>query len=62
MVLRDAGEPLHYREIAKRMLAQGLWATGGKTPWQTVNARLSVDIRERGLASRVVRVGPAYSR
>ena len=57
VVLRDAGEPLHYREITKRILAQELWATKGKTPWNTVNARIVVDIRERGRASRFVRVG-----
>ena len=39
------------------MLAKGLWATGGKTPWNTVNARITVDIRDRGPSSRFVRVG-----
>ena len=58
VVLRDAVEPLHYREITERVLAQKLWTTGGKTPWETVNARLSVDIKSQGSASRFVRVGP----
>ena len=57
-VLQEAGGPLHYREITKRMLARKLWTTAGKTPWETVNARLTVDIKERGAASRFVRTGP----
>ena len=57
-VLRDAGEPLHYRELTQRILDGGLWTTQGKTPWDTVNARLSVDIRERGGESRFRRTAP----
>ena len=57
-ILRDAGRPLHYREITKRMLAQKLWMTGGKTPWATVNAQLAVDTKEGSPASRFVRAGP----
>ena len=44
-VLREAREPLHYREITRRILAQGLWATKGLTPRASVNARLAVDIK-----------------
>ena len=55
-VLAEADGPLHYSEITERMLAQGLWNSGGKTPGATVNARLAVDIRDLGLASRFVRV------
>ena len=55
-VLRAAGKPLHYREITKQVLAQNLWVTKGKTPWDTINARIYVDIKERGKASRFVRV------
>lgn len=57
VVLHDAGRPLHYREITKMMLAQKLWATEGATPWNTVNARLAVDIKDQGPTSRFVRVG-----
>ena len=58
VVLRDAGKPLHYREIVERMLAQKLWNTGGKTPWNTVNALISVDIKAQGSTSIFVRTGP----
>ena len=57
-VLRASGKPLHYREITKRMLEQKLWFTAGQTPWETVNARLAVDINKHGGASKFVRVGP----
>jgi len=57
-VLRAAGESLHYQEITKRMLAQNLWHTEGKTPWVTVNAQISVEIKTQGSASRFVRVAP----
>ncbi len=56
-VLREARRPLHYREITDRMLAQKLWTTGGKTPWNTVNARIAVDIKDGGSASNFVRNG-----
>ena len=58
VVLEEAHGPLHYREVTERMLARGLWTTAGKTPWDTVNARIAVDIRKRGPSSRFVRVGP----
>ena len=58
VVLNDANGPLHYREITERVLARELWTTAGKTPWDTVNARLAEDINNRGSASRFVRVSP----
>jgi restriction system protein len=51
-VLAEAGEPLHYKEITRRLLQQGLWTTAGQTPDATVNAQLAVDIKKRGEASR----------
>lgn len=56
-VLQVADKPLHYREIAERMLDQGLWATAGKTPHATVNAQLAMDIKKRGAASAFQRSG-----
>ena len=40
------------------MLASGAWRTNGKTPWATINARLSTDLAKRGAASRFQRTGP----
>lgn len=55
-VLSEAGRPLHFREITQRVLAAGYWKTAGKTPWATLNARISVDIQ--GGRSAFVRVSP----
>ncbi|MBT3193740.1 MAG: restriction endonuclease [Verrucomicrobia bacterium] len=55
--LQDAGAPLHYREITKRILARGLWRTKGKTPEATINAQLSVNIKKKGKASAFRRAG-----
>lgn len=53
-VLQDAGQPLHYNEITRRLLSTGLWTTEGKTPHATVNARIAEDIKNDP-ASRFVR-------
>ena len=57
-ILNKAAEPLHYQEITKRVLEQGLWQTEGKTPDATINARLAVDIRKFGIRSRFIRTEP----
>jgi len=57
-ILREAAEPLHYGEITKRILAEDLWPTEGKTPDSTINARLAVDIRKFGVRSRFMRTEP----
>src|SRR5437867_4310169 len=56
-ILSEAGQPLHSSEIARRMLDQGLWKSAGKTPGATVDARIAVDIKTNGAASRFQRVG-----
>jgi restriction system protein len=57
-VLTDAGEPLHYKEIARRVIADRLWETDGKTPEATVNAQLSIHIKKHGAKAKFRRVGP----
>lgn len=54
-VLKQAGQPLHNREITRRILDQELWKTTGKTPAYTLNARISVDIKKKGEKSRFQR-------
>ncbi len=56
-VLQEAGTPLHYREITKRVLDGGLWETDGKTPQATINAQLAVDVKQNGKASAFRRAG-----
>ncbi len=58
-ILLQAGEPLRIEEITRRMLEQDLWVTAGKTPEATVHARLCVDLKTKGAASRFVRTDRA---
>src|SRR5206468_562244 len=53
-VLRQAGEPLHTKEIAKRVIASGR-CTGlkGKTPEQTITAILAIGSKPGGPFARV---------
>ena len=53
-VLRKAGEPLHAKEIAKRVLASGRCAgLKGKTPEATISAMLAVGSKRGGPFTRV---------
>jgi hypothetical protein len=52
-VLRTAGEPLHAKEIAKRVLESGRTRLGGKTPKQTITAMLAVGSKPGGPFKRV---------
>src|SRR5262245_5532088 len=56
-ILLAAGKPLHAREIAHRMLEQGLWTTKGKTPEATVDSCITVNMKHLGEASRFRRAG-----
>jgi len=52
-VLRQAGEPLHAKEIAKRVIESGRTRLGGKTPEQTITAMLAVGSKPGGPFTRV---------
>jgi restriction system protein len=54
-VLHSAGQPLHYAEITRQALEQGLIAPAGLTPDATMGSRLYTDTQEEG--SRFVRAG-----
>jgi predicted NUDIX family phosphoesterase/dephospho-CoA kinase len=51
-------EPMTARQLVDRAIGNKMLDSAGKTPWQTMKAKLSVDIRKRGDASRFVRTGP----
>ncbi|HIU17939.1 MAG TPA: restriction endonuclease [Candidatus Avidesulfovibrio excrementigallinarum] len=57
-VLKEAREPLHLYDITERLLNRGLWHTAGKTPADTVGARLYTDIKTNGGASPFIKVAP----
>lgn len=56
-VLAEARQPLHYREITERILAQGLKSTNGATPDATVSAQITSSIKHDGERSPFIRVG-----
>ena len=57
-ILKRAEEPLHYRELTRRALAQGLVQTEGRTPEATLYALVSLDMKRKRAGSRFQRVSP----
>ena len=57
-VLREAGKPLPFGEVADLVLSRRLWTTTGRTPAKTIEARICMDIRTNGDESLFVRVAP----
>ncbi len=58
-VLSEAGEPLHVKEITRRILVDQSWKGSSKTPEATVHAAIAMDIKKKGEGSVFVRVEPA---
>lgn len=56
-VLGSSSTPLHYNEIAERIISEGLRQNVGATPAATVNAQISSSIKHDGDSSPYVRVG-----
>ncbi len=56
-ILKEAGQPLHYTEIAQRALAQQLILPKGQTPEATMGSRLYVDTKKAGSRFRRVSKG-----
>jgi restriction system protein len=51
-VLTEAGQPMHYREIARQIQDRGLWSATGMTPENSVKAALYTDVNRDVEASR----------
>jgi HB1/ASXL restriction endonuclease-like protein with HTH domain len=45
-VLDEVGHPLHYSDITEMALEAGYLDSAGRTPQNTMRARLSVDVRD----------------
>lgn len=58
-ILKDAGKPLHSRDIVERAKRKRILSTVGKTPAATMNALLIVDINEKKGKSLFKKVGPS---
>ncbi len=46
LVLEEVGHPLHYTDITELALESGYLKSRGRTPHNTMRARLSVDVRD----------------
>ena len=57
-VLGNAKKPLSYREITLRAISHGMISSKGKTPANSMNALITVDIKNNGTESRFVRTKP----
>lgn len=57
-VLTNSGKPLHYKDITEQAIQHNLLQSSGKTPWATMNAQLSVDIRNED--SEFYRAEPGF--
>jgi len=55
-VLAQAGEPLNTKTMVERMLAKGLWKTGGKTPAATIYAAILRECATKGAQARFRKV------
>jgi hypothetical protein len=55
-VLAEAKGPLTTKEMVERMLAKGLWQTGGKTPAATIYAAIIREIATKGDGTRFRKV------
>src|ERR1700732_1377607 len=57
-VLRQAGKPLHYKEITELAIAKNLLSHVGKTPEVTMSHRLTSAIRKDDKDIPIVKVKP----
>ena len=57
-LLKEEQRAMHYQEITDKIIERGYWHTSGRTPKATVNAQLSVHIKENGDDAIFVRPRP----
>lgn len=58
-ILKEAGRPMHSKEITKIALERGWLKTAGKTPEATMNAQLIVDINKKKEKSLFIKTAPS---
>ena len=58
-ILKKAKEPLHYKEITKRALDNGILEKDGATPDSSMNTQIILDIRNKKDKSDFVKVAPS---
>ena len=57
-VLRQAGKPLHYKEITELAIERNLLSHVGKSPEVTMGARLAALLKKEDKTNPIVRVKP----
>lgn len=57
-ILTEANKPLHYKEITRLALESGILETEGATPEASMNAQITVDIKNRGDGSDFIKTAP----
>jgi hypothetical protein len=58
-ILSEAGKPLHYRDITRLALEQGILETEGATPDASMNSQIIMDIKRKGNTSDFIKVAPS---
>lgn len=56
-ILKMKKQPLHYTEITRFAIEEGLLSTKGLTPEASMNALIATDIKKKGIASDFAKVG-----
>jgi hypothetical protein len=57
-ILKKAGTPLHYTEITRLALESGILETEGATPEASMNAQITVDIKNKVEGSDFIKTAP----
>lgn len=57
-ILKKTSTPLHYTEITRLALESGILETEGATPEASMNAQISVDIKNKGEGSDFIKTSP----
>jgi len=57
-ILKKAGTPLHYTEITRLALESGILETEGATPEASMNAQITVDIKNKAEGSDFIKTAP----
>ena len=58
-VLKKVNKPLHYKEITRIALDEGILETEGATPEASMNSRIILDIKHRKEASDFIKTAPS---
>ena len=59
IVLEQQKKPLHYKDITKLALEQGLFETSWETPDASINSQIILDIRHKWNASDFIKTAPS---